>query len=94
MTSWITNLWNKNKELQTPAEVATERLRMLLVTNQTARMSSRLTPDRLSEMKLEIAQVVGKYIGVVQSDDIKIEQRKEEDMDVLELSISLNDVKD
>lgn len=91
--SWsIGRLWGQREP--TSAEIATERLHVLLVTSEGARLNSRLTSQRLEEMKLEIAQVIGRYVGAVQSDDIKIEQRKEDNMDVLEMSVSLNDVKE
>lgn len=91
--SWNFSRFFGQKE-PTSADIATERLHVLLVTSEGARLNSRLTAQRLEEMKLEIAQVIGRYVGAVQSDDIKIEQRKEDNMDVLEMSVSLNDVKE
>lgn len=88
--TWFSRLLGQEPE-KTSAEIAEERLRVILVSSANSRIQNRLSPDRIESMKLEIGQVVGKYIGMVQSDDIKIDHRKQDDMDVLELSISLPD---
>lgn len=84
--------WGKwlgvDSEAANSAQIAENRLKVLLISDRHGTMS-RLKDDDITRMKLEISEVISKYIGVVQTDDIRVDQRKEDNMDVLEVSISL-----
>ena len=57
------------------------------------RLNTRLTADRIEQMKREILAVVNKYVNGVSIDDLNINHRHEDNLDVLEMNISLPDRK-
>ena len=57
------------------------------------RLNTRLTTDRIEQMKREILEVVNKYVNGVQLDNVNINHHHEDDIDMLEMSISLPDRK-
>ena len=61
----------------------------VLVASDNKQLRSRLTQDNIDKMKREIAEVVNRYIGNVALEDIDINRRTEEDMDILQMSINL-----
>ncbi|ALF59412.1 cell division topological specificity factor MinE [Psychrobacter urativorans] len=69
------------------ANMATERLKVIVATEN--RLNNRLTADRIEKMKREILEVVNKYVNGVQIDDVNINHRHEDTLDVLEMNISL-----
>ena len=69
------------------ANLATERLKVIVASEN--RLNNRLTTDRIEKMKREILEVVNKYVNGVQIDDVNINHRSEESLDVLEMNISL-----
>ena len=71
------------------ANMATERLKVIVASEN--RLNSRLTSDRIEEMKREILEVVNKYVNGVQIDDVNIHHRHEDSLDVLEMNINLPD---
>lgn len=73
------------------ANTATERLKVIVASEN--RLNSRLTIDRIENMKREILEVVNKYVNGVQIDDVNIHHRHEDNLDVLEMNISLPDTK-
>lgn len=73
------------------ANTATERLKVIVASEN--RLNSRLTADRIEKMKREILEVVNKYVNGVQINDVNINHRHEEDLDVLEMNINLPDAK-
>lgn len=75
----------------TSASIAKDRLKVIVASHD--RLNTRLTPDRVDEMKREILAVVNKFINGVQIDDVNIKQRHEESLDVLEMNINLPDRK-
>lgn len=54
----------------------------------------RLSAERVEEMKQEILEVVNKYIQGVQKDDVDIQQRQEDNMDILEMNVNLPERRD
>ncbi len=61
----------KGRREPTSAEIAKERLKLVLVTDR-----SNLSPEKLSEMQAEIIQVIKRYIQIEELDvQIKLEQR-------------------
>ena len=73
------------------ANTATERLKVIVASEN--RLNSRLTADRIEKMKREILEVVNKYVNGVQINDVNINHRHEDNLDVLEMNISLPDRK-
>lgn len=73
------------------ANMATERLKVIVASEN--RLNSRLTTDRIEKMKREILEVVNKYVNGVQINDVNINHRHEDNLDVLEMNINLPDAK-
>lgn len=73
------------------ANMATERLKVIVASEN--RLNSRLTSERIETMKREILEVVNKYVNGVQINDVNINHRHEDNLDVLEMNISLPDTK-
>ena len=69
------------------ANMATERLKVIVASEN--RLNKRLTADRIAKMKREILEVVNKYVNGVQIDDVNINHRHEDTLDVLEMNINL-----
>ncbi len=69
------------------ANLATERLKVIVASEN--RLNNRLTVDRIEKMKREILEVVNKYVNGVQIDDVNINHRSEDSLDVLEMNINL-----
>lgn len=85
--SWLSRLLGQSSNTPSSAEIAKDRLTVLVASNNQLR--SRLTSERIEQMKREIADVVGKYVSGVDINAVNINHRKEESMDVLEMNISL-----
>lgn len=90
-TSWWSRLIGQDNA-PTSAEIAKNRLTVLVASHDN-QLKNRLTQDRIDKMKREIAEVVSKYVSGVQIDDIDINHHKENAMDVLQMSISLPEIK-
>lgn len=73
------------------ANIAKDRLKVIVASHD--RLNTRLTSDRIEQMKREILEVVSKYVNGVSIDDLNINHRHEDDLDVLEMNISLPDRK-
>lgn len=73
------------------ANMATERLKVIVASEN--RLNSRLTSERIENMKREILEVVNKYVNGVQINDVNINHRHEDNLDVLEMNISLPESK-
>ena len=69
------------------AHMATVRLKVIVDSEN--RLNNRLTADRIEKMKREILEVVNKYVNGVQIDDVNINHRSEDTIDVLEMNINL-----
>ena len=67
--------------------MATERLKVIVASEN--RQTTVLTADRIEKMKREILEVVNKYVSGVQIDDVNINHRSEDSLDVLEMNINL-----
>lgn len=85
--SWLARLLG-HEDKPTSAEIAKQRL-MVLVASDDNQLRNTLTQERIDKMKREILDIVGRYVTQVQLDDIEINHRKEDSMDVLEMSINL-----
>ncbi len=70
------------------AEKAKERLRLIVASDHRA-LNGRLTPESIEKMRREILQVVNKYVSGLEMNDVNINRRKEDDIDLLEMSINL-----
>lgn len=69
------------------ANTATERLKVIVASEH--RLHNRLTPDRIEKMKREILTVVNNYVSGVQMDHVQIQHHTEDNIEVLEMNISL-----
>lgn len=82
-------LFGSGEEESNSASIAKDRLKVIVASSN--HLNTRLTPDRVDEMKREILAVVNKFVSGVQIDDVNIKQRNADSLDVLELSINLPD---
>lgn len=85
------NLFVSENHRAGSAHTATERLKVIVASEN--RLNTRLTPDRIEKMKREILEVVNNYVSGVQIDDVNINHRHEDALDVLEMNINLPDRK-
>lgn len=69
------------------ANAAADRLKVIVAS--APRLGARLTPARLDAMKLEILDVVKKYVTGVDVGDVDLKHRHESDVDMLEMNINL-----
>lgn len=68
------------------ASIAKDRLKVIVATHH---LHERLPPERIDEMKKEILVVVNRYVSGVKMSDVNIHQRKENDLDILEMNVNL-----
>lgn len=73
----------------TTAQIARDRLQIIIA--QERRQSQ--IPDYLPTLRRELMEVLSKYVNI-SPDDIRISQEKNNDVEVLELNITLSDLKD
>ncbi|WP_199507626.1 MULTISPECIES: cell division topological specificity factor MinE [unclassified Psychrobacter] len=81
------SLFGSENQTNGSANMATERLKVIVASEN--RLNSRLTAERIEKMKREILEVVNKYVNGVQINDVNINHRHEDSLDVLEMNISL-----
>ncbi|OOR82893.1 cell division topological specificity factor MinE [Moraxella canis] len=86
---WSTLFGNQGSS--NSADIAKDRLKVIVASHD--RLNNRLTADRIEQMKREILAVVNKYVNGVNIDDLNINHRHEDNLDVLEMNISLPDRK-
>lgn len=86
-TSWFARLFGQEENVSS-ADIAKDRLKVVIASNND-RLKNRLTTDRIEKMKREILEVVNKYVSGVQIDDVNINHRHEDSIDVLEMNINL-----
>lgn len=85
------SLFGGSTSSQSSADIAKDRLKVIVASHD--RLNTRLTAERIEQMKREILAVVGKYVNGVNIDDLNINHRHEDSVDVLEMNISLPDRK-
>ena len=68
------------------ANVAKERLQIILAHERTGRGGSR--PDYLPDLQRELIAVISKYVAI-SPDDIKVNLERQDNFDVLEVKIEL-----
>ncbi|USZ15842.1 cell division topological specificity factor MinE [Moraxella sp. FZFQ2102] len=85
------SLFGGGTSSQSSADIAKDRLKVIVASHD--RLNTRLTAERIEQMKREILAVVGKYVNGVNIDDLNINHRHEDSVDVLEMNISLPDRK-
>lgn len=78
-------------DIPSSADIAKDRLKVIVASSD--RLNTRLTADRIEQMKREILEVVNKYVNGVQIDNVNINHHHEDHIDMLEMSISLPDRK-
>ena len=75
-------------EKKKTANVAKERLQIILAHERTGRGGSR--PDYLPDLQRELIAVISKYVAI-SPDDIKVNLERQDNFDVLEVKIELPD---
>lgn len=85
--SWWKNIFGNSNQQSGSAYAATERLKVIVASEN--RLNNRLTSDRIEQMKREILDVVNRYVTGVQINDVNINHRHEDTLDVLEMNINL-----
>jgi cell division topological specificity factor len=86
MAGFWTNLF-KNDEKPTSAKAAKDRLKVIVASEN--RLGRRLSQDKIERMKLEIMEVVNRYVRGVDEQDIQMSVRSEADIEMLEMNINL-----
>ncbi|MEZ5645446.1 MAG: cell division topological specificity factor MinE [Burkholderiaceae bacterium] len=77
-------------EKKKTASVAKERLQIILAHERSGRNAAE--PDYLPALQKELVAVIGKYIKI-NTDDIKVQLERQDDLEVLEVKIELPDRK-
>lgn len=71
---------------QSSSKTAEQRLRILLI-NDRAGVN---TPDFLPQLRLEIIEVLKKYVAIDSIDDLQIKYENSDDTHMIEMSVSLD----
>lgn len=79
--------WGKKEKTPTSADIAASRLQILIGTDRALRQH--LTKEGIDKMQHEILTVIGKYVSNVNLNDVQINHHKQDDVDVLEMSVTL-----
>lgn len=86
MAGFWSNLF-KNDEKPTSAKAAKDRLKVIVASEN--RLGRRLSQDKIERMKIEIMEVVNRYVRGVDEQDIQMSVRTEADVEMLEMNINL-----
>ena len=77
----------KGEEKPTSAQAAKDRLKVIVASEN--RLGRRLSQDKIERMKLEIMEVVNRYVRGVDEQDVQMSVRTEADIEMLEMNINL-----
>ncbi|RYY80575.1 MAG: cell division topological specificity factor MinE [Moraxellaceae bacterium] len=77
----------KNDEKPTSAKAAKDRLKVIVASEN--RLGRRLSQDKIERMKIEIMEVVNRYVRGVDEQDVQMSVRSEADIEMLEMNINL-----
>ncbi|MBF7688537.1 cell division topological specificity factor MinE [Acinetobacter rathckeae] len=86
----MAGFWGKlfgNDDRQTSAQTAKDRLKVIVASEQG--LGRRLSQDKIDQMKLEIMQVVNRYVRGVDEQHIQMQVRSEANLEMLEMNINL-----
>ena len=86
----MAGFWSKifsNDEKPTSAQTAKDRLKVIVASEQG--LGKRLSQDKIDQMKLEIMQVVNRYVRGVDEQHIPMSVRSEANLEMLEMNINL-----
>ena len=86
MAGFWSNLF-KAEEKPTSAKAAKDRLKVIVASEN--RLGRRLSQDKIERMKLEIMEVVNRYVRGVDEQDVQMSVRTEADIEMLEMNINL-----
>ncbi len=86
MAGFWSNLF-KSDEKPTSAKAAKDRLKVIVASEN--RLGRRLSQDKIERMKLEIMEVVNRYVRGVDEQDVQMSVRSEADIEMLEMNINL-----
>lgn len=85
MSFWA-NLF-KTETAPTSRKTAADRLKVIIATEN--RLGRRLSQDTINRMKSEIMEVVNRYVRGVNTHDIHMTVRSEDNIEMLEMNINL-----
>lgn len=86
----MANFWSslfKNEDKTTSAKAAKDRLKVIVASEN--RLGRRLSQDKIERMKIEIMEVVNRYVRGVDEQDVQMSVRSEADIEMLEMNINL-----
>lgn len=69
------------------AQAAKDRLKVIVASEN--RLGRRLSQDKIERMKMEIMEVINRYVTGVESNDIQMAVRSEANIEMLEMNINL-----
>jgi len=72
------------KQKNTSASVASDRLRMILISERTRGNA----PDYLPQLQKELVEVISKYVQI-NPDDIKVNLERQNSLEVLEVKVEI-----
>lgn len=81
------DIFRQNRKKNT-ANIAKERLQILIAHEHASRNSARNAPDYLPQLRHELMDVIRKYVSV-DDESVNVNVEKGDDFDVLELNITL-----
>ena len=81
------DIFRQNRKKNT-ANLAKERLQILIAHEHASRAKGRQAPDYLPQLRNEIMEVIRKYVAV-DDKSVNVNVEKGDDFDVLELNITL-----
>jgi cell division topological specificity factor len=85
MSFWA-NLF-KQEQAPTSRKTAADRLKVIIATEN--RLGRRLSQDTINRMKSEIMEVVNRYVRGVNTHDVHMTIRSEDNIEMLEMNINL-----
>lgn len=86
----IRNALSSEKAVVSSGEKARQRLHILLINDRSGGNGPMNTPDYLPQLRVEIIEVLRKYLPIVNSEDLEINYSNTDDAHILEMSISID----
>lgn len=87
MAGFWSKVFGSDDRQSTSAKTAKDRLKVIVASEQG--LGRRLSQDKIDQMKLEIMQVVNRYVRGVDEQHIQMQIRSEANLEMLEMNINL-----
>ena len=85
MSFWATLF--KQEPATSSRKVVSDRLKVIIATEN--RLGRRLSQETINRMKSEIMEVVNRYVSGVNTHDVRMTVRSEDNIEMLEMNINL-----